>query len=76
MNSKLSSYHSAFSNRIMIMSNPKNVFRNFLLRSLVPYRVGVGCCPLTPIWGASDGGMGACSQLWPLIVIRRDGRGH
>lgn len=32
MNSKLSSYLSAFSDRIMIMSNPKNVFRSFLFQ--------------------------------------------
>lgn len=42
MNSKLSSYLSALSNKIGIMSNPKNVFRSFLLRGSALFRGGCG----------------------------------
>ena len=65
MNSKLSSYLSAFSNRIMIMSNPKNVFRSFLFQG------GAGFYPLTPP-GELVGG--SVSPVWPVTVTRRDCR--
>ena len=78
MNSRFSSYLSAFSNRIIIMSNSKNVFRSFLLRSSVPFWCGRGRgsalrpSPREPLTGW-DGGV---QPTLALVIIRRDLRGH
>lgn len=70
LNSRLSCYLSAFSHRIIVMSNPKNVFRSFLLRCLVLLvgRGGVQPSDLHP----ED----AVSPTLGQIFIRWDCRGH